>query len=53
MLSFVGLILTGEFTSPDELTEVSEVASLAVFHADGPELIRSEGTQSLEIQRKS
>jgi hypothetical protein len=36
MLPFVGLMLNGEFTSLDEPTEVSEVAAIVVFHADGP-----------------
>jgi hypothetical protein len=42
VLLFAGLMLTGEFTSLDETTKVSEVAAIAVFLADGPEFIGSE-----------
>jgi hypothetical protein len=41
MLPFVGLMLTGEFTSLDEPTEVSEVAAIAVYTTDRPEFIRA------------
>jgi hypothetical protein len=37
VLPFAGLILTGEFTSLHEPTDVSGVAMIAVFHADGPD----------------
>jgi hypothetical protein len=39
---FVGLKLTGEFTSLEEPTEDSYLAADAVFHANGPEFIGSE-----------
>jgi hypothetical protein len=39
VLPFVGLMLTGKFTSLDEPTEVSEVAAIAVFPVDGPKFI--------------
>jgi hypothetical protein len=42
VLPFVSLMLTGKFTSLDEPTEVSEVAAIAVFPADGPKFIRSK-----------
>jgi hypothetical protein len=42
VLPFVGLMLTGEFTSLDEPTDVSGVATIAVFPADGPDFIGSE-----------
>jgi hypothetical protein len=32
-------MLTGEFTSLDELTEVPEIVVIVVFPADGPEFI--------------
>jgi hypothetical protein len=41
-LLFVGLMLTSEFTLLDEPAEVSEVASIAFFPADGPKFIGFE-----------
>jgi hypothetical protein len=41
-LLFVGLMLTSEFTSLDEPVEVFELASIAVYPADGPKFIGFE-----------
>jgi hypothetical protein len=41
-LLFVVFVLTGEFTSLDEPTDVSEVAAIAVFPANEPEFVGSE-----------
>jgi hypothetical protein len=42
LLLFIGLMLTGEFTSLEEPTDASEVDASAVFHTDGPEFIESK-----------
>jgi hypothetical protein len=39
---YVGLKLTGEFTSQEEPTDDSDLAADMVFPADGPEFIGSE-----------
>jgi hypothetical protein len=41
-LFFVGLKLTGEFTSLEEPTKAFNFAAEAVFTVDGPEFMRSE-----------
>jgi hypothetical protein len=41
-LFFIGLKLTGEFTSQEEPTEVSDFAAEAICSADGPKFIGSE-----------
>jgi hypothetical protein len=41
-LLFIGFMLTGEFTSLDEPTDVFEVAVIAVFLADGPKFTGSK-----------
>jgi hypothetical protein len=42
MLPFVDLMLTGEFTSLDEPTDIFGVATIAVFPADRPDFIGSQ-----------
>jgi hypothetical protein len=34
--------LTGEFNSLEEPTDDSDIATVVVFHADGPDSVRSE-----------
>jgi hypothetical protein len=53
MIPFVGLMLTGKFTSLDEPTEVSEVAVIVVFPVDIPKFTDLTGVYSLEIQHES
>jgi hypothetical protein len=53
VLPFVGLMLTDEFTSLDESTEVSEVAVIAVFLPTDPNLSNLTGEQNLETQCES
>jgi hypothetical protein len=42
VLPFAELMLTGEFTSLEEPTDISKIVTAAVFPADEPELIGSE-----------
>jgi hypothetical protein len=46
----VGLMLTDEFTLLDELTEVRDVATAAVFPTDGPKISDRKGEENLETR---
>jgi hypothetical protein len=39
---YVGVNLTSEFASLEELTDDSDIAADVVFSADGPDFVRSE-----------
>jgi hypothetical protein len=50
---FIVVKLTGEFASPEEPTDVYDIAAVAVFLADGPDFIGSERrTEPKEPTRK-
>jgi hypothetical protein len=50
VLPFAGLMLTGEFTSLDEPTDISEVATIAVFPPIDPISSDPKGVLSLETR---
>jgi hypothetical protein len=53
LLLLIGLKLTGEFTSLEEPTEVSDFAADAVFLLTNPNLSDLRGELSPEIQREN